>query len=135
MPTLAEAPSPIDGLASAAGTLLTIELFFIIVLLATLMVLLAVGFKWLHDHVIPLLAQYLPYAKGALGTTDRLSGQFVDMLAAIYGRRKGVEEAVRSFVDSLGPLVSGIFTTPEAAATPPPGTPAADGAAPTDAPA
>ncbi|MBA3823237.1 MAG: hypothetical protein H0X24_04920 [Ktedonobacterales bacterium] len=135
MLTLAEAPSPIDGLASAAGTLLTIELFFIIVLLAALMVLLALGFKWLHDHVIPLLQQYLPYAKDALGTTDRLSGQFVDMLAAIYGRRKGVEEAVRSFVDALGPLASGIFTTTPPPHEPTPDAPTADDAAPTNAPA
>jgi hypothetical protein len=110
MLTLAEAPTPIDGLASAAGTLLIIELFFIIVLLAALMVGLALGLKWVHDHLIPLLRQYLPYATGALGTTDRLAGQFVDMMATIYGRRKGIEEAVRSFVDSLGPIVRGIFT-------------------------
>jgi hypothetical protein len=132
MLTLAEAPTPIDGLASAAGTLLIIELFFIIVLLAALMVLLALGFKWVHDHLIPLSQQYLPYARGALGTTDRLTGQFVDMLAAIYGRRKGVEEAVRSFVDSLGPIVRGIFTAEEPSPTPAPGSAAADGAAPVD---
>ena len=130
---LAETPTPIDGLAGAAGTLLIIEAFFIIVLLAALMVLLALGFKWLHDHVIPLLQQYLPYAKGALGTTDRLSGQFVDMLAAIYSRRKGVEEAVRAFVDSLGPLVTGIFTSADNHPPAADAATASDAAAPTDA--
>jgi hypothetical protein len=129
---LAETPSPIDGLASAASTLLIIELFIIVVLLAALMLLLAFGFKWLHEHVIPPLQQFLPHAKGALGATERLSGQFVDMVAAIYGRRKGVEEAVRSFADGLGPIVSNIFAVSDTAPEPASAPPTADSAAPTD---
>lgn len=110
MLTTAEAPTPIDGLASAASVILIIELSLIILLLAVLMLLLAFSLKWVHDHVIPPLQQIAPAMRGAMGATDRATGRVVDFVSTLYARRKGVEGGVRSFVDTLLPMVEYIFS-------------------------
>jgi hypothetical protein len=129
---LAETASPLDGLASAASVLLVFELFFIVVLVAVVLVLLALGMAWLHNHVIPLLQEYVPTVRGALNATDRASGQVIDVVANLYAWRKGFEEGVLSFLRSLVPIFGALFsdrplpgTTPAddhtATATMPPG--------------
>lgn len=110
MQIVAEAPTPIDGLASAASVMLIIELSLIILLLAVLMVLLAYSLKWVHDHVIPPLQQVAPAMRGAMSATDRATGRMVDLFTTIYARRKGVEGGVRSFIDTLLPMVEYIFS-------------------------
>ncbi len=107
---LAEAPSPIDGLASAASVLLIIEAFVIILLMAVLMLLLAFAFKWLHDHVIPVVQEYAPTVKGALGATDRASGRVIDFVAALYARRRGFEEGAHHLFDSILPILASLFS-------------------------
>lgn len=107
---LAETTSPLDGLASAASVLLVFELFFIVVLVAAILVLLALGMAWLHHHVIPLLQEYVPTVKGALNATDRASGQVIDIVANLYAKRKGFEEGVFGFVRSLMPIFGALFS-------------------------
>jgi hypothetical protein len=103
MMVLAEASSPLDGLASAASVLLIIEVSLIVILFAALALLLAFSFKWLHDHAIPPVRAALPSVKGALSTTDRVTGQIIDVVADLYGRRKGFEETVRAFASAFFP--------------------------------
>ncbi|HKD74223.1 MAG TPA: hypothetical protein VKB76_01960 [Ktedonobacterales bacterium] len=99
----AEAPSPIDGLASAATIILIIEVLLIVLLLATLAVLLAVLTRWIYQHAVPPVHQVVPRVKGALDATDRATGRVVDIVAALYSRRRGIEVAVNSIVDNIFP--------------------------------
>jgi len=107
---LAEAPSPIDGLASAASVVLIIEVFIIILLMAVIMLLLAFAFKWLHGHVIPVVQEYAPTVKGALGATDRASGRVIDLVASLYARRRGFEEGAHRLFDSILPIITSLFS-------------------------
>jgi hypothetical protein len=107
--------------------MLIIEACLIIILVAALMVLLAWALRWLHDHVIPPLHEALPVIRNAFNATDRASGQVVDVIAALYGRRKGLEVGVKSFVAALKPILFSLFTPdensqPQTSPTPPPAT-------------
>ncbi len=99
----AETPSPIDGLASAATIILIFEVLLIVILMAALAVLLAVLMRWLHRHVVPPVQQAVPHVKGALDVTDRVTGRVVDVVSAVYSRRRGIEATVNSIVDSIFP--------------------------------
>lgn len=128
---IAEAPSPIDGLASAASVLLVIEASLIVILLAAIALLLAFGLRWVQQHVTPLLRTTVPRVNSALGATDRTLGQLIDLLADLYGRRRGAERVIRAFLEAVFPSVftataaDGQHATPDA--------PAADGALSSDA--
>ncbi len=106
---LAEAPSPLDGLASAAATLLGIEIFVIILLVAAIVVLLAWGMHWVHDHAVPPIRQYLPQVINALNVTDRSAGRVIDMVALVYSRQRGFDAAIRRFAQALGAALQEIF--------------------------
>jgi hypothetical protein len=118
----AEAPSPIDGLASAATIILIVEVLLIVILMAALAVLLAVLTRWLYRHAVPPVKQAVPRVNNALAVADRATGRVVDVIAAIYSRRRGIEVAVNSIVDSVFPpetISNGATETQEANTTSP----------------
>ena len=117
MRLLAETTSPLDGLASAASVLLIFEACLIIILVAAIMLLFAFGLRWLHAHVLPPLHDALPTIRTALNTTDRTSGRVIDLVAGFYGRRKGVEAGIKSFVAALKPILLTLFTDEQRAQT------------------
>lgn len=114
----AEAPSPLDGLASAASVILIMEVLLILLLLAAIAILLALAMRWVHDHVVPLVKTYGSRTVGALGNADRGMGVLIERLADIYGRRQGAERFVRIFLAALFPA---FFADPKASqdGTPP----------------
>lgn len=102
--TIAEAPTSLDGLASAAAIVLLFELSIFILLLAVLTVLLAFIMRWLYNHVIPPLKAAAPRVQGALNATDRATGRVVDVIANLYARRRSLEETITGFVEGILPV-------------------------------
>ncbi len=130
--TLAETATPLDGLASAASVLLIIEASLIILLLAALALLLALSLKWLHDHLMPPVHDAMPAIRGAFDTTDRVTGQIVDVLAEIYGRRRGFEKSLKTFISAVAPgFFDGDTSPAKSAPGGPQHAPASDPLAPT----
>jgi hypothetical protein len=107
MQPLAEASTPLDGLASAASVILLLEAGIMILLLAILMVLLAILVRWLSDHVIQPVEAVVPRVKQAVDATDRTTGRIIDIVTDFYGRRQAMEAAARAFFDGLIPSLDG----------------------------
>jgi|GEM_PF-3409625 len=101
---IAEAPTRLDGLASAAAIILIFEISIFVILFAVLTALLAFVTRWLYNHVIPPLHTVAPRIVGGISATDRVTGRVVDVVANLYARGRGVEEAVTSFVEGIIPI-------------------------------
>ena len=100
---IAEVPTPIDGLASAASVILIIEVGLIVILLAALAVLIALLMRWMYNHTIPPIQQAVPKVKGAVDATDRMTGRVIDIVATLYSRRRGFEVAIQTFIEGAFP--------------------------------
>lgn len=100
---IAEAPTPIDGLASAASVILIIEVGLIIVLVAALAVAVALLMRWMYNHTIPPVQHAIPRVKSAIDATDRATGRVIDLVTAVYSRRRGFEVAIQTFLDGVLP--------------------------------
>ncbi|MEO7002984.1 MAG: hypothetical protein ABI068_14305 [Ktedonobacterales bacterium] len=88
-------PSWLHVMGEIAGTLLLIELGFVLLIVALLMAGLAVAAWWVHRHVIPVIGRYTPQAQHYMGIAERSGDRIVGGLAEFHGRRQQVETALR----------------------------------------
>ena len=91
-------PGWLHVLGQIAGTLLLLELGFVLLIVAALMVGLAIAAWWVHRHVIPVLGRYTPQAQRYMGIAERSGDRIVGGLAEFHGRREQIETALRVFI-------------------------------------
>ncbi|MGO8948604.1 MAG: hypothetical protein ACLQUY_13275 [Ktedonobacterales bacterium] len=91
---LAEAPW-LHTLGEIAGVILVLELSLALIITCAFMVALAIGARWLHEHAIPPLREYLPRAEQAMTITEHGSDSLVHGIAEFYGRRQAVGTGLR----------------------------------------
>jgi hypothetical protein len=87
--------SGLNAWADALATILLIELCVLLLLIAALMLVLALGARWLQMHVVPLLNTTVPVAKQALEVANQSTDRVVHGVAEVYGVRRAVETATR----------------------------------------
>jgi len=88
-------PIWLQTLGDIAGVILVIELSLALIITCALMVAMAIGARWLHIHVIPVVKEYLPQAQQAMTITEHGSDSLVNGVAEFYGRRQAVETGLR----------------------------------------
>jgi hypothetical protein len=82
-------------LGQAAGTLLMLELCFVLLLVCVIVGALAYASWWLHHNVIPLLDQYGARAQQYMGVAIRGSDRVVNGVAEFRGRWEGITTGAR----------------------------------------
>ena len=88
-------PTWLHTLAQIASVLLLLELGLVLIIVCALMVALAIGTRWLHTHVVPILREYRPRAHEAMTVAQQGSDKVVQGVAEFYGRRQQVETSLR----------------------------------------
>jgi hypothetical protein len=88
-------PTWLHTLAQIASVLLLIELGLVLIIVCVLMIVLAIGTRWLNTHVVPVLREYGPRAHGAMTVAQQSSDKVVQGVAEFYGRRQQVETSLR----------------------------------------
>jgi hypothetical protein len=88
-------PTWLHTLAQIASVLLLIELGLVLIIVCVLMIVLAIGTRWLNTHVVPVLREYSPRAHGAMTVAQQSSDKVVQGVAEFYGRRQQVETSLR----------------------------------------
>lgn len=87
-------PEWLHTAAQIAGVILTIELGLVLIVVCALMIALAVGARWLHTHVTPVLQEYAPRAQQAMTIAQQGSDRVVGGVAEFYGRRQQVRTSI-----------------------------------------
>ena len=87
--------SGLHAWADAMGTILLLELCVLLLIVAVLMFVLALGARWLQMHVVPLLNATVPKARQALDVAQQSSDRVVHGVAEVYGVRRAIETATR----------------------------------------
>ena len=88
-------PDWLHTLAQVASVLLLLELGLVLIIVCVLMIALAIGTRWLHTHVVPILREYSPRAHEAMTVAQQGSDRVVQGVAEFYGRRQQVETSLR----------------------------------------
>lgn len=88
-------PQWLHTLGQIAGTLLLLELCFVLVLVCVIVSVLAYASWWLHSNVIPVLDQYGGRAREYMDITIRGSDRVVSGIAEFRGRWEAVATGAR----------------------------------------
>lgn len=88
-------PQWLHTLGQMAGTLLMLELSFVLVLVGVIMGALAYGSWWLHHNVLPILDQYGGRAQQYMGVAIQGSDRVVRGVAEFHGRWEAVTTGAR----------------------------------------
>lgn len=91
-------PAWLDTLGTVAGVLLVLELLIVLIVMLALMVALALGARWVHMNVIPVLREQTPKLQRAMDVADTSTDRVVQGVAEFYGRRQAVETGLRVFL-------------------------------------
>jgi hypothetical protein len=94
---LASASSPawLHTLAQIASVILVLELLVVLLIICALMAGLALGMRWLHEHVVPLVQENAPRAQQAMVLTRQNTDRVVHGVAEFYGRREAARTGLR----------------------------------------
>lgn len=105
----------------ALATILLLELCVLLLIIAALILVLALGARWLQMHVVPVLNTTVPVAKQALEVTNQSTDRVVHGVAEVYGIRSAVETAARIilFGKDGARRTSGSTSTSQTVASPP----------------
>lgn len=88
-------PQWLHTLGQIAGTLLLLELCFVLLLVCAIMIALAIGSRWLYDNVIPVLDQYGGKAQQYMGVAIQGSDRVVSGVAEFHGRWEAIATGAR----------------------------------------
>ena len=88
-------PQWLDTLGNIAGTLLLLELCFVLLLVCVIVGALAYGSWWLHHNVIPVLDEYGGTAEHFMGIARQGSDRVVGGVAEFHGRWQAIATGAR----------------------------------------
>lgn len=88
-------PQWLRTLGDIAGTLLLLELCFVLLLVCVIVGALAYGSWWLHHNVIPILDQYGGKAQQYMDLTIQGSQRVVTGVAEFHGRWEAIATGAR----------------------------------------
>ncbi len=88
-------PQWLHTLGQMAGTLLMLELCFVLLLVCVIVGALAYGSWWLHRNVIPVLDQYGGRAQQYMGVAMQGSDRVVSGVAEFHGRWEAIATGAR----------------------------------------
>jgi hypothetical protein len=91
-------PQWLDTLGQMAGTLLMLELCFVLLLVCVIVGALAYGSWWLHRNVMPILSQYGPMAQQYMGVAVQGSDRVVSGVAEFHSRWEAFATGARVMV-------------------------------------
>lgn len=88
-------PLWLHTLGQMAGTLLMLELCFVLLLVCVIVSALAYGSWWLYRNVMPILSQYGPMAQQYMGIAVQGSDRVVGGVAEFHGRWEAITTTAR----------------------------------------
>lgn len=88
-------PQWLRTLGDIAGTMLLLELCFVLLLVCAIVGALAYGSWWLHRNVIPVLDQYGGMAQHYMGIAKQGSERVVGGVAEFHGRWEAITTTAR----------------------------------------
>lgn len=88
-------PQWLHTLGQIAGTLLLLELCFVLLLVCAIVGALAYGSWWLHHNVIPVLDEYGGQAQHYMGIARQGSDRVVGGVAEFHGRWEAITTGAR----------------------------------------
>jgi len=91
----ASSPAWLHTLAQIASVILVIELLVVLLIICALMAGLALGMRWLHERVVPIVQENAPRAQHAMDLTQQNTDRVVHGVAEFYGRREAVRTGLR----------------------------------------
>lgn len=91
-------PLWLHTLGQIAGTMLLLELCFVLLLVCVIMAALAYGSWWLHHNVIPILDQYGGKAQHYMGVAIQGSDRVVGGVAEFHGRWEAITTGARVMI-------------------------------------
>ncbi len=91
-------PQWLHTLGQAAGTLLMLELCFVLLLVCVIVAALAYGSWWLHRNVMPILSQYGPMAQQYMGIAVQGSDRVVGGVAEFQSRWEALATGARVMI-------------------------------------
>src|SRR6185312_3898452 len=91
-------PLWLQTLGQMAGTLLMLELCFVLLLVCVIVGALAYGSWWLHRNVMPILSQYAPMAQQYMGIAVQGSDRVVGGVAEFQSRWEAFATGARVMV-------------------------------------
>jgi len=91
-------PLWLQTLGQMAGTLLMLELCFVLLLVCVIVGALAYGSWWLHRNVMPILSQYGPMAQQYMGIAVQGSDRVVGGVAEFQSRWEAFATGARVMV-------------------------------------
>ncbi|MGE5333427.1 MAG: hypothetical protein ACM3N4_01890 [Nitrososphaerota archaeon] len=107
-------PQWLRTLGDIAGTLLLLELCFVLLLVCVIVGALAYASWWLHHNVIPVLDQYGDVAQHYMGIARQGSDRVVGSVAEFHGRWEAIATSARVML--FGTRGAGRPTLPPSAA-------------------
>jgi hypothetical protein len=99
---IASEPEWLHTLGQIAGTVLLIELGFVLLIVAALVVGFAVAAWWVHRRVVPVVSEHAPQALDAMRKAQQGTDRVASGVAEFYGRRQQVETAIRVLLFGRG---------------------------------
>ena len=91
-------PQWLHTLGQMAGTLLMLELCFVLLLVCVIVAALAYASWWIHSKVIPILSQYGPMAQQYMGIAVQGSDRVVGGVAEFQSRWEAFATGARVMV-------------------------------------
>ncbi|HEX5440730.1 MAG TPA: hypothetical protein VFW76_07590 [Ktedonobacterales bacterium] len=91
-------PLWLHTLGQMAGTLLMLELCFVLLLVCVIVGALAYGTWWLYRNVMPILSQYGPMAQQYMGVAVQGSDRVVSGVAEFHSRWEAIATGARVMV-------------------------------------
>ena len=88
-------PQWLHTLGQIAGTMLLLELCFVLLLVCAIMIALAYGSWWLRHNVIPVLDEYGGKAQHFMGIAQQGSDRVVGGVAEFHGRWEAITTTAR----------------------------------------
>lgn len=88
-------PQWLHTIGQIAGTMLMLELCFVLLLVCVIMGALAYGSWWLHHNVIPILDEYGGKAQQYMGVAVQGSERVVSGVAEFHGRWEAIATGAR----------------------------------------
>jgi hypothetical protein len=117
-------PQWLHTLGQIAGTLLMVELGFVLLLVCVIVGALAYGSWWLHRHVIPVLDQYGGRAQQYMGVAIQGSDRVISGVAEFHSRWEALATGARVMIfgtrGARRPLLTAAPAVPNVSATPDP---------------
>ena len=92
---IASEPGWLHAAGQAAGTILLVELGFVLLIMLAFTVGVLVVAWWLRSHIVPVLREVTPRAETAMTTARQGTDKVVRGVAEFYGRRQQVETGLR----------------------------------------